>query len=104
MTLRLKSQPSRSRKSKTFAKPVVSRVEFGGPAFQKSWPVKELQLSNPEIAALQRLLEAKGYPMGTIDGRIGKGTRKAVQAVQKGFGMVPDGHPSPAVLARLRAG
>ncbi len=77
---------------------------FGGPAFQRPWPTKEPQLSNAEIAQLQRLLQAKGHPMGTIDGRIGKGTRKAVQAVQKGFGMVPDGHPSPAVLARLRSG
>jgi membrane-bound lytic murein transglycosylase B len=77
---------------------------FGGSGFAKAWPVSEPQLNNNQIAELQRILQAKGHPMGTIDGRIGKGTRKAVQAVQRGFGMMPDGHPSPAVLARLRGG
>jgi membrane-bound lytic murein transglycosylase B len=77
---------------------------FGGSGFKKAWPTSEPQLNNTQISELQRLLQAKGHPMGTIDGRIGKGTRKAVQAAQRGFGMVPDGHPSPAVLARLRGG
>jgi membrane-bound lytic murein transglycosylase B len=77
---------------------------FGGAAIQKTWPVKEPQLSTPQIAELQRLLQARGHSMGKIDGKIGKGTRKAVQSIQRGFGMIPDGHPSPAVLVRLRSG
>jgi membrane-bound lytic murein transglycosylase B len=77
---------------------------FGGPAIQRPWPTKEPQLSNPQIGELQRLLQARGHAMGKIDGRIGKGTRKAVQVEQKKLGLVPDGHPSPTVLARLRAG
>jgi membrane-bound lytic murein transglycosylase B len=77
---------------------------FGGDAIQKPWPTKEPQLSNAQISDLQRLLKVKGQPIDKIDGRIGMGTRKAVQVVQREFGMVPDGHPTPSVLARLRGG
>lgn len=75
---------------------------FGGPPIQAAWPKGERQLSNAEVAELQRLLLARGHAVGRIDGRIGQGTRKFVQIEQKRLGMVPDGHPSPAVLARLR--
>jgi membrane-bound lytic murein transglycosylase B len=76
---------------------------FGGAPIRTPWPVKEPQLNNAQTAELQRLLQARGHAMGKIDGKIGKGTRKAVQIEQKKLGMVPDGHPSPAVLARLRS-
>jgi lytic murein transglycosylase len=75
---------------------------FGGRAIAKAWPKGEAQLSNAEIAELQRLLQARGHQVGRIDGRIGQGTRKLVQIEQRRLGLVPDGHPSPAVLARLR--
>jgi membrane-bound lytic murein transglycosylase B len=75
---------------------------FGGPAISKAWPTGERQLSNAEITELQRILQARGHAVGKIDGRIGQGTRKLVQIEQRKLGMVPDGHPSPAVLARLR--
>jgi membrane-bound lytic murein transglycosylase B len=74
---------------------------FGDAAIRKAWPKSERQLNTAEITRLQQALAQRGHPMGTIDGKIGKGTRKAVQAVQREFGMVPDGHPSPAVLAKL---
>lgn len=75
---------------------------FGGAPIRKAWPTGERQLSNAEIAELQRLLQARGHAVGRIDGRIGQGTRKLVQIEQRRLGLVPDGHPSPAVLARLR--
>ncbi len=75
---------------------------FGGPAIFKPWPTAEPQLSNIEISELQRILQARGHAVGRIDGRIGQGTRKLVAIEQRKLGMVPDGHPSPAVLARLR--
>ncbi len=75
---------------------------FGGLAISKAWPTGERQLSNAEISELQRILQARGHAVGRIDGRIGQGTRKLVQIEQRKLGMVPDGHPSPAVLARLR--
>jgi membrane-bound lytic murein transglycosylase B len=68
----------------------------------KAWPTGERQLSSSEIMELQRLLQARGHAVGRIDGRIGQGTRKLVQIEQRRLGLVPDGHPSPAVLARLR--
>jgi membrane-bound lytic murein transglycosylase B len=75
---------------------------FGGAPIRRAWPTGERQLSGAEITELQRLLQARGHQVGRIDGRIGQGTRKLVQVEQKRMGMVPDGHPSPAVLARLR--
>jgi lytic murein transglycosylase len=77
---------------------------FGGAPIRKAWPTAERQLSNVEITELQRLLQARGHPVGRIDGRIGQGTRKLVQIEQRRLGLVPDGHPSPVVLARLRGG
>jgi lytic murein transglycosylase len=77
---------------------------FGGGPIRKAWPTGERQLSNVEIAELQRLLQARGHQVGRIDGRIGQGTRRFVALEQRRLGMVPDGHPSPAVLARLRGG
>ncbi len=77
---------------------------FGGGPIRKAWPTGERQLSNAEIAELQRLLQARGHAVGRIDGRVGQGTRKLVQIEQKRLGLVPDGHPSPAFLARMRGG
>jgi membrane-bound lytic murein transglycosylase B len=77
---------------------------FGGAPIRKPWPTGERQLSAAEITELQRLLQARGHQVGRIDGRIGQGTRKLVQIEQKRLGLVPDGHPNPTVLARLRGG
>jgi membrane-bound lytic murein transglycosylase B len=75
---------------------------FGGGAIRKAWPTGERQLTSAEITELQQILQARGHQVGRIDGRIGQATRKLVQIEQRKLGMVPDGHPSPAVLARLR--
>jgi len=75
---------------------------FEGAQIRRAWPTGERQLSNAEVTELQRLLQARGHAVGRIDGRVGQGTRKLVQIEQRRLGMVPDGHPSPAVLARLR--
>ncbi len=77
---------------------------FGGGPIRKAWPTGERQLSNAEISELQRLLQARGHTVGRIDGRVGQGTRKLIQIEQKRLGLTPDGHPSPAFLARMRAG
>ncbi len=77
---------------------------FGGGPIRKAWPTGERQLSNAEISELQRLLQARGHTVGRIDGRVGQGTRKLIQIEQKRLGLTPDGHPSPAFLARMRTG
>ncbi len=75
---------------------------FGAAPIRKAWPTGERQLSNTEIMELQRLLQSRGHQVNRIDGRVGQGTRRLVAIEQRRLGMVPDGHPSPAVLARLR--
>jgi membrane-bound lytic murein transglycosylase B len=75
---------------------------FGSGGIKRAWPTSERQLSNAEITEMQQLLQGRGHAVGRIDGRIGQGTRKIVQAEQRKMGLVPDGHPSPAFLMRLR--
>ncbi len=76
---------------------------FGGDALTGRWPKESPQLGNSEISELQRRLKARGLPVSKIDGRLGWQTRQGVQAVQRDFGITPDGHPTPALLERLRA-
>jgi membrane-bound lytic murein transglycosylase B len=74
----------------------------GGPRLSASWPREERTLTGEERVELQRLLVAKGYDTGGIDGRIGPKTVAAVMAFQSSQGLVPDGFASPALLSLLR--
>lgn len=77
---------------------------FGGPGIAAPWPRDRAELDTEGLAELQRLLKARGFPMERIDGKLGWRTRRAVQAVQREWNETPDGHPTPAFLARLRGG
>jgi len=59
-------------------------------------------LSSKEIKTLQRLLAAKGYDVGKIDGIIGQNTRKAVKDIQKKLQVPADGYPTKELLRRLK--
>jgi lytic murein transglycosylase len=61
-------------------------------------------LSFEQIMQLQKILQAKGYDVGKIDGRIGKGTRAAVKDVQVKLGLPADSYPTQDLLARLGRG
>ena len=61
-------------------------------------------LSYKEIVELQNLLAAKGYDVGDIDGKIGKGTRAAVKDMQIKLGLPADSYPDAAFLEALRNG
>ncbi|MBB3809077.1 lytic murein transglycosylase [Pseudochelatococcus contaminans] len=74
----------------------------GGQGVQAAWPRDEKPLSRNEREDLQRYLARLGYPVGEPDGRIGTQTRAAITAYQEQRGLVPDGHPSTALLAHLR--
>jgi len=76
----------------------------GGGAFVAQWPRSDRPLSLAEREELQRLLVARGYDTGGIDGRIGQATMAAVRAWQASQGMLADGYISLELLERLRRG
>jgi peptidoglycan hydrolase-like protein with peptidoglycan-binding domain len=73
----------------------------GAPAVNRGQPVDSL--TGAETKELQRLLHARGYDVGKVDGIIGEKTRESVRAIQLKLGMPPDSYPTKALLARLRA-
>jgi peptidoglycan hydrolase-like protein with peptidoglycan-binding domain len=77
---------------------------LGRPALQADWPVKAPRLDMAGTKALQTHLKGLGLYTHEADGRIGTGTREAVRLYQTSIGAIPDGYPTPALLARLRAG
>jgi peptidoglycan hydrolase-like protein with peptidoglycan-binding domain len=59
-------------------------------------------LAHEEVVRLQEMLAARGYDVGKIDGKIGKGTRAAVKAEQLKAGLPADSYPTQELLARLQ--
>ncbi|TGD94605.1 lytic murein transglycosylase [Methylobacterium nonmethylotrophicum] len=76
----------------------------GEPGFVQAWPRDDRPLSTDERREIQSALEAKGHPVGGVDGRIGPRTRAAIRAWQAGAGQVPDGYADSGLLDRLRTG
>lgn len=75
----------------------------GRPALQGDWPVKAPRLDKAGITDVQRRLKGLGLYSHDADGRIGTGTREAVRQYQLRIGMLADGYPTPALLARMKA-
>ncbi len=63
-----------------------------------------VSLSAGDVREVQKLLTARGYDVGKIDGVIGAQTRAAVKDVQMKLGLPADSYPDAALLNRLRAG
>lgn len=63
-------------------------------------PVQPLDYK--QIVALQNILASKGYDVGKIDGKIGKGTRAGVKDLQIKLGLPADSYPTPDLLQRLQ--
>ena len=61
-------------------------------------------LTYQEIIQLQKLLAARGYDVGEIDGKVGAGTRAAVKDVQLKMGLPADSYPDAEFLDTLRNG
>lgn len=76
----------------------------GEPGFVRPWPRGDRPLGSDERREIQTALEAKGHPVGGIDGRIGPRSRAAIRAWQAAAGLVPDGYADSTLLERLRAG
>jgi lytic murein transglycosylase len=76
----------------------ATRIE-GAPPYDAGKP--DPALSPEATVALQKKLAAKGYDVGKIDGIIGAGTRRAVQAEQQRLGLPADGWPTKALVDAL---
>jgi hypothetical protein len=61
-------------------------------------------LSIDEAKELQRILTARGYDVGEIDGLIGLKSRQAIKAMQLKYNLPADSYPTPELLAALRSG
>jgi membrane-bound lytic murein transglycosylase B len=58
-------------------------------------------LSRDDRINFQQALAAAGFDPGAADGVLGRRTRAATRAWQKGRGLVADGYPSSDLLAVL---
>ena len=56
-----------------------------------------------QVFELQRLLAARRYDIGKVDGKLGLATRAAVKQVQLKLGLPADSYPTPDLIERLRA-
>lgn len=81
---------------------LADRMRGAGP-IRAGWPPDDRQFTREERIALQRALAARGYTVRNFTGHFDFDLRDHIRAVQAEFGMVPDGHPTPALLRRLRA-
>jgi lytic murein transglycosylase len=61
-------------------------------------------LSADEMREVQERLNARGFPAGEPDGRLGELTRSGVKQAQLALGLPPDGYPTRELLAALRQG
>jgi lytic murein transglycosylase len=73
----------------------------GHAPIRASWPTDERPLSRDQRIALQKRLAELGYAVRDFEGRFDFDLRDFIRQVQTKFGMVPDGHPTAALLERL---
>ncbi len=74
----------------------------GAGDFVSEWPRDVRPLTSDERVEVQSLLAHKGLYDGTIDGKLGAGTRQAIRSYQRQRGQVPDGYASTGLLQQLR--
>ena len=74
----------------------------GRAGIQAPWPRNDRPLTTGERQEIQRLLAAKGFYQGEIDGLFGSATMESVAAFQRSIGVTPDGYPTSILLGQLR--
>ncbi len=57
--------------------------------------------SQQQVQTIQTWLKEEGYDPGPADGLMGASTRNAIMAFESSRGLVPQGQPSPVLLAEL---
>jgi membrane-bound lytic murein transglycosylase B len=77
----------------------------GGGPFVGKWPrLYEPLWTEAERMELQQRLNALGFGVGDVDGRLGSATLAAIRAYQSSRGLPVDGYPSQTLLMQLRSG
>jgi lytic murein transglycosylase len=79
---------------------LADRIAGAGPVVGR-WP-PDVVLTGAQMRELQDHLGRLGHDPGERDGKLGEKVRHALARWQAGAGLVPDGHPTPALLGRLR--
>lgn len=81
---------------------LADRLAGQGP-FVATRRAGDVALSRDDIMEIQRILSRLGYDTGGVDGLVGEKTREALRLFQQQASLRADGHPSAALLERLRA-
>lgn len=76
----------------------------GKPGLLTPWPDNAKKVTANDIKIVQTALNARGFDAGAVDGIMGNGTRRALQAYQAANGMVADGFLSIALYRQLVTG
>ena len=74
----------------------------GAPPVNEDGASRVQSLTTEQMMELQRLLNAQGYNIGDVDGKLGAGTRKAVKKAQLKHKLPADAWPTPELLARMQ--
>ncbi|HSI01778.1 MAG TPA: lytic murein transglycosylase [Reyranella sp.] len=80
---------------------LAQQIAGGSPVMQPP-PTDDEPLSRDTVVDLQTRLARLGFYTDEADGLLGPKTRSAVRLFQKQAGLPADGHPTPAMVARLR--
>ncbi len=73
----------------------------GYPPLRTPWPTDDPGLTRAQRLELQKLLLARGYNIGTADGKIGPVTRDAIKDVERQVGMPETGRAGTKVYRAL---
>jgi membrane-bound lytic murein transglycosylase B len=72
----------------------------GMDGYRAKWP-EVIPLNREQRVRMQKLMQAKGYPVNNVVGQIDFDLRDQIRILQVKFGLLPDGHPTEAFLQRL---
>lgn len=81
---------------------LADRMRGLGP-IRAAWPADDHPLPRPARIALQKKLAELGYAVRDFEGHIDFDLRDMIREVQVKLDMLPDGHPTAALLDRLGA-
>jgi membrane-bound lytic murein transglycosylase B len=72
----------------------------GMSGYRGKWP-EVIPLNREQRIRMQKLMQAKGYPVNNVVGQIDFDLRDQIRILQVKFGLLPDGHPTETFLQRL---